>query len=30
MDRAQKAASIEDIKNVFASSGAVVVTHNLV
>ena len=29
MDRAQKAASIEDIKNVFASSGAVVVTHNL-
>jgi large subunit ribosomal protein L10 len=29
MDRAQKAASIEDIKGVFASSGAVVVTHYL-
>ena len=29
MDRAQKAASIEDIKGVFAESGAVVVTHNL-
>ena len=29
MDRAQKAASIEDIKGVFADSGAVVVTHNL-
>ena len=29
MDRAQKAASIEDIKGVFAASGAVVVTHNL-
>ncbi|HYF23798.1 MAG TPA: 50S ribosomal protein L10 [Caulobacteraceae bacterium] len=27
MDRAQKAASIEDIKGVFASAGAVVVTH---
>src|SRR5690606_8957298 len=29
MDRAQKAASIEDIKGVFADAGAVVVTHNL-
>ena len=29
MDRAQKAASIEDIKGVFAEAGAVVVTHNL-
>ena len=29
MDRAQKQESIEDIKNVFANSGAVVVTHNL-
>lgn len=29
MDRAQKAQSIEDIKDVFASSGAVVVTHYL-
>lgn len=29
MDRAQKAASIEDIKGVFASAGAVVVTHYL-
>ena len=29
MDRAQKQESIEDIKSVFASSGAVVVTHNL-
>jgi large subunit ribosomal protein L10 len=29
MDRAQKQESIEDIKGVFANSGAVVVTHNL-
>ena len=29
MDRAQKQASIEDIKGVFAGAGAVVVTHNL-
>lgn len=29
MDRAQKAASIEDLKGVFAGAGAVVVTHNL-
>jgi large subunit ribosomal protein L10 len=29
MDRAQKPASIEDIKGVFAGAGAVVVTHNL-
>ena len=29
MDRAEKAASIEELKGVFASSGAVVVTHNL-
>ena len=29
MDRAQKAASIEDLKGVFAEAGAVVVTHNL-
>jgi large subunit ribosomal protein L10 len=27
MDRAEKAASIEELKGVFASSGAVVVTH---
>lgn len=29
MDRAQKAATIEDLKGVFADAGAVVVTHNL-
>src|SRR5689334_25022533 len=29
MDRAQKQESIEDIKGVFANSGAVVVTHYL-
>ena len=29
MDRAQKAASIEELKGVFADSGAVVVTHYL-
>ena len=29
MDRAQKASSIEELKGVFASSGAVVVTHYL-
>jgi large subunit ribosomal protein L10 len=29
MDRAQKAQSIEELKGVFASSGAVVVTHYL-
>ena len=29
MDRAQKASSIEELKGVFANSGAVIVTHYL-